>query len=422
LAAHRLRWYRSLLRSCTLARGLLRHLRQGAFRHGADGEGRPRSHLLQTDTYLDPDGKPKAIRRDISFICWRAPDQANRQWYGDLHAETKAWKRTISGDDNIAADNSATPTGEPTFHIAETHATAKPGIVVFYTGGYYFWVPPLRAGEGLVDNHMAKLLAVQEGQGKIVRELGTRTIEGRDARGYVVDFEDAVPFKGYGPVEVWLDPQTDLPIELSFKWNEHTDKMIDESRITDIRWSIDFPPDQFATVAPADLVDSTPPVDEHDVSQIVSALKLYAELSGGHYPRVRTTDRDQKYDPALKTDPPNTFDGKVVRSEMLRLAGFTGPPQSDWSRDPKYQRIEAATPGLDWLTRVLIDSYRAGFFGAEVGPQDKDKVLLWWMAGTEDDQGNYDPDGFFRVFYGDLRTEIIPDAEFIKLVPAAVET
>jgi len=72
------------------------------------------------------------------------------------------------------------------------------------------------------------------------------------------------------------------------------------------------------------------------------------------------------------------------------------------------------TAGLDWLTRILLDHYRAGFFGAEVGPQDKDKVLLWWGAAREDAKDEY------RLFYGDLRTEIVPRAKWLQSVPPEI--
>ena len=315
-------------------------------------------------TYLAPDGKPQRIRRATGYTCWRAPDEANKKWLGDLHAEIKSWNRPSAyGEPNNPAEERLS------LHVSETYPSGKPGILIVYTEGFYFWTPPVPAGDLPVDNDIAKLRAVREGAGKILRELGTKQINGREARGYVLSFEDAVPFAGFGPVEVWVDPQTDLPIELSYQWIKEPDKYIDEYHITDCQWNIDFPTDQFATIAPANLINTTPPKDEQDIAQIVAALKLYAELSGGHYPRVRTVDPGKRRDPAM-ADPPSTFEGEPIHDKMLELAGFTGPHQTEWDNDAKYRQIEAATAGLDWLTRVLRDHHHAGYLGSDIGPQD----------------------------------------------------
>jgi hypothetical protein len=359
-------------------------------------------------TLLAPDAKPQIIGHETYSACWRAPDEANIQWLGDFHAEVKTWHIPKAYGEASNSD-----VERLVLHLAETYPTGKRSLMVIYTEGYYFWGLPIPAGDLPVDNTIAKLRAVQQGQGKIVRELGTKRIDSREARGYVLSFDDAVPFRGDGPVEVWVDPQTDLPIELTYKGTaeESEGKYIDEYDLTDIRWNIDFPPDQFSTISPAGLIDTTPPSDEKDIAEITAALKLYAKLSGGHYPPIHTLDPGAKCDPTESADPQNIFDGQLVRDEMLKLAGFTGPPQPNWTQDPKYRQIEAATPGLDWLTRMLLNRFRAGFFGNEVGPQDKDKVLLWW-AISENRK--------YRVFYGNLCSETLPESKFKQLVPTAV--
>jgi hypothetical protein len=233
-----------------------------------------------------------------------------------------------------------------------------------------------------------------------------------------MDFGGERPFLAMGPVEVWLDPATDLPMEIYYEWNKERDKYRDVYRMTDIRWNVDIPSEQFATVAPLGLIDTTPPKNEEDISIIVEALKLYAELSGGRYPGIRTTYPGTR---SKESDPPHKFDASAVKEEMLRLAGFTGPPRSEWSHDANFQQIEAAASGLERLSHVLLDPHHAGFFGDEVDAQDKDKVLLWWRAGTVNPAGEYDREGYSRVFYGDLRTEVLSDKEWMKLMPPKFE-
>jgi hypothetical protein len=359
------------------------------------------------------DGSAQTFHHENYSACWRAPGEDRTQWLGDLHAEIKSWHTPIVNPGAAIPEGTAAPQEKLTLHLAETYPCGKLSLIVIYTEGYYFWAPPVPAGDLPVDNTIAKLRAVQQGQGKIVRELGTKRIDGREARGYLLAFDAAVPFHSDGPVEVWVDPQTDLPMDLSYQRTdtEEEGRYVAEYRLTDIRWNIDFPPDQFATVAPAGLTDTTPPTDEKDIDQIIAALKLYADLNGGEYPQIRTLDPGAKSDPTKQADPRTMFDGQLIHDKMLQLAGFTGPPQPAWSQDSSYQRIEAASGGFGWLSRVLLNRFRAGFDGSELGPQEKDKVLLWWTLGG--DRG-------YRVFYGDLRTEIVTEAQWAKLVPTAV--
>ena len=101
---------------------------------------------------------------------------------------------------------------------------------------------------------------------------------------------------------------------------------------------------------------------------------------------------------------------------MLKLAGFVGPPNGNWSSDKTYQRIEHVRPGLDTLERILR-SYKwlIGYDGSSVGSEDKDKVLLWWNVAMENAK-----DEQYRVFYGDLRTEVVPREKWVQFVPPEI--
>lgn len=381
-------------------------------------------HEVSQTTLAPPGGEPQPYHRGTYFVCWRARNAANKQWLGDLHAEVKGWRTEMPSDATAEPGNASE---KLTLHVVETYPSGKPGIIIIYTEGYYFWVPPIPAGDLPVDNTIAKLRAVQQGQGKIVRDLGTRQISGIEARGYVLTFNDAIPFREESSIEVWVDPQTDLPLELSFERisDEKEGQYIDKHHLTDIRWNLDFPPEQFAAAVPAGLINTTPPKDEKSIAAIAAALKLYADLSGGNYPQIRTTDPGRRRNSEDRRDPtkddalPDQFDSQRIRDEMLKFAGLAGPPQTAWNSNPKYQQIEAAMPGLNSLARILLDHHHAGFFGAEVTPTDKDKVLLWWCAGIEDNATLPKVMGLYRVFYGDLRTETVSETAFAELVPSA---
>jgi hypothetical protein len=99
---------------------------------------------------------------------------------------------------------------------------------------------------------------------------------------------------------------------------------------------------------------------------------------------------------------------------MLNLVKYTGQRQEDWR---KLQQIEQATVGLNRVAPVLRSTINAGYYGTDVGPQDKDKALLWWRAVDPVESPQPTDEFSYRVFYGDLRTEIVSLAEWSKLVP-----
>ena len=93
------------------------------------------------------------------------------------------------------------------------------------------------------------------------------------------------------------------------------------------------------------------------------------------------------------------------------MAASQETAQSDTDRDKLLQQIQQAKAGLDWITRTLRNKHHTGYYGTEVGPNDKDEALMWWPVDIEDS---------YHVIYGDLRSEILPLAEWAKLVPSDV--
>jgi hypothetical protein len=194
---------------------------------------------------------------------------------------------------------------------------------------------------------------------------------------------------------VWLDPETDLPIEFRYEDKvdtESSDSWTNVMRVYNCRWNIEPDDAVFAMMEPAGYDDTSWPSDTKAIEQVVESLRLYSKLSGGHYPRVTTFDADE------------------VHNEMLGLAGSLPPPQSDSDRDALLQQVRQAKPGLDWTAQILKNEHHSGYYGTGVGPNDPQKLLMWWP----------DHIGDYRVIYGDLRTETLPYAEWSKLVPPKV--
>lgn len=322
------------------------------------------------------------------------------------HTNTTYWlePKSLYYDEKLMKFEGTVPQGEGKLlsHVTGIHPTGRPGMLVYHAGTgratksmekTYFWVPdlPSMSAEDIGnESPITKLRMVREGTGRVLRELGTKQIEGKQARGYVMALEGAKPNSGFDALEVWVDPETDLPLEFGFELKR--DGGTDVYRVTECKWNIDIDPTLFDTTPPKGYEDITPPSSDAAIAEVVAALQLYADLSGGHYPRV------------------TTFNADAIRNEMLSLAKYTGQRQEDWQ---KLQQIEQATVGLKRIAPVLRNTINAGYYGTAVSPQDKDKVLLWWnVVDPRDPQ-----ESSYRVFYGDLRTEILPFERWSRLVP-----
>jgi outer membrane lipoprotein-sorting protein len=282
--------------------------------------------------------------------------------------------------------------GQTQCDIVSISLMDKPGILIDRVLKTYTREPELRAedtGSGSLIYPMSLLRVIREESGNVVRELGTKQIGGEQAHGYLMDY----PKADWHDVEVWLDTETDLPLEVRHEAKDET--TASEMQWTDFRWNTTFDPKLFDTTPPEGYADITPPDDVKTLAEITEALRLYAELSGGKYPPIDTYEVDAK------------FDADAIYAEMLKLTGFNGPPQPQWAGNEKYQEIQRAKSGLDWIAKITRDKNVTRYEGLHVGPQDKEKILLWWLNG--DSQG-------YRVFYGDLTSKMLTDAEAKKAI------
>jgi hypothetical protein len=352
--------------------------------------------MLNTAEQEPRNGKPARTLYGSRYIFWRSPPESAPEQFGDLRASmTNEWVYHLAtGDQELVV----------TLELLEIHPTGKPGLLIDYVHKKYFRTMPLRATDIKNSPPLLWMRAVQKKAGRIIDERGTRQINGHEVHGYVMTFDDAEPFKGFGPVEVWVDPQTDLPVEFYLEWkNQDGDNFDDRYAVTDIQWNVAIDPQLFDVTPPAGFVDTTLPKDEKTIAQVVGALKLYSRLSGGQYPPVETRDEKEFY--RFK------FDAAVAYRAMLEKAGFTGPVQNQWRADANYIEIEDALAGLKELERILQNhKFLIGYNGDTVGPEDKDKALMWWSYDTGDDRD------LSLLIYGDLRTEIVPREQWLPHV------
>ena len=290
-------------------------------------------------------------------------------------------------------------TGQLLIEVEEIYTAGQRGILIDHKAKTFFRTPEFV--DKFPDYSPVKWLKrMSEGSFKVIEDLGVKQLHGKKAHGYIVSLGHPEPTSGQNAVHLWLDSESDLPIKFHYEERYDDDDASDgievwtnAMRVYNCRWNIELDPALFQPVEPAGYDDTSWPQDAHALTQIIEALRLYAKLSGGHYPRV--------------TD----FHGGEIQQEMLKLAGPIEPEPNQPDRQKLIQEIQAASAGLSWITQTLRNKHHTGYYGTEVGPNDKDKVLMWWPVDIED---------AYRVIYGDLRTEDLPLAEWSKLVPTDV--
>jgi hypothetical protein len=221
--------------------------------------------------------------------------------------------------------------------------------------------------------------------GEADRKLGNKEINGKKAWGFEIDGKKIDPDAYPGPVEIWLDTESNLPVSLRYEMKSSAMPAPMVLRMEDFQWNINLAPELFQAQAPAGYVEQEKseaefPRPERVLEGITFALKTYAELCGGHYPQVTRAFAEP------------------VRDEMYKAAGISYPARTvEELRNKVYQKVEKAREGFAVFNRVFRFNPDAAYYGKIVGPNDKDKVLLRWKR----DNGSY------QVIFGDLHSEIV---------------
>jgi hypothetical protein len=221
--------------------------------------------------------------------------------------------------------------------------------------------------------------------GRADRALADKEIGGRKMPGFELDALKLDPDIYPGKVQVWYDPQTNLPayVDYQFALGDRPGSVT----WRDFEWNAAFDPKLFDVEPPAGYTDMTQPAvpAAEQVERIRQALKSYARLSKGHYPRVRVVY------------------GDVTLDAMREMIGITGVPTPEQMRTSAYGDIMNSTRGFATLNGIQRDNADAAYHGMTVGPNDAGKLLLRWRL----------EDGRYQVMYGDLRDEVVT-AERLK--------
>jgi hypothetical protein len=211
--------------------------------------------------------------------------------------------------------------------------------------------------------------------GRADRELGIKEINGKKARGF--QFDDATKLIQNCPpdeiVDIWIDVESNLPIRV-----QGEGKKKDYSLSLDMQWNLDLEANLFDTTPPEGYADVTPkpPALEEQVRQITEALRIYAEASGGFYPR-------------------QDIHGVGTTENLCKMLGLVKFPAGEMEGNAG--KAEKARIGFNQVSRLEHDNSDLAYSGKTVGPKDKDKVLLRWKL----DKGRYE------VIFGDLHNETV---------------
>jgi outer membrane lipoprotein-sorting protein len=215
--------------------------------------------------------------------------------------------------------------------------------------------------------------------GQADQTLGTKEINDKQARGFEIDFKKIDPDGYPGKVQMWIDTESELLVELRYEFVEGG--MPAKITMRDFHWNVPLDPKLFDPTPPEGYTDITkPPQSLTDRVRIITeGLKIYAEFSGGHYPRG------------------TMIYGDVTRDEIFKMIGIKGQPTPEQNRSDQYVKALRANLAATHLNEILRDNSDAAYHGKTVEPNDADKVLVRWKL--EDDQ--------YQVIYGDLRSESV---------------
>ncbi len=304
-----------------------------------------------------PESRGAAVSEGRYTVYWLAPGSSRTEV---AHPDSRIWNG---------------PGPESTI----IEPAGKAGIAINHRTKQFRRYPPRQkpAYSGVLDD----LPNLGRFSGKADRELGTREINGKRAQGFLIKIEkmslDASRVSGF--VEVWLDPDSNLPLLVRYPEIKQMLVYSTTQEDTDIEWNIDLDPKLFDTTPPEGYADATPkplPLEEA-VQQITQALRIYAEASKGRYP-LEGVVSDEPCD------------------DLCRMLGLARWPAVD-ATDGNAGKAAKAIKGFDQLVHVQAFSPEFAYYGKTVGPDDKNTVLLRWKLD----------DGRYEVIFGDLRSETV---------------
>jgi hypothetical protein len=245
-----------------------------------------------------------------------------------------------------------------------------------------------------------------EYSGQADRDLGTKEIDGKKARGFVIGLQKIAPQEAPATsVEIWLDVDTNLPMLLRSE-NKRTHTMMSStteftaiSESTGIEWNIELDPKLFDPTPPEGYKDVTlkAPTSGDPLQAITEALRVLSSPPVGRYPSMKEHPSTQDVEMMVRgADPEAT--ARMLREYEVQTD--SGPKKMKISAEVIAERVEVTTKSRDGFLHLwaLVKAGRdVAYYGNTVAPTDKDKVLLRWKLD----------DGRYQVIFGDLHAEVV---------------
>jgi hypothetical protein len=337
--------------------------------------------LLAVEKMAEQIRRAKSLKVNLSMEC-KLPSAAGEPPVTSTNTETlywlapKSYRMEMKPGKHTAVEEGIDvfPAGKPGIHLAEKTKTFRR-------------MPPRL----IAESPFMIFEKLGDFSGQADRELGKKTIGGAQAWGFEIDGKKIDP-EGYrGPVEIWLDVKSNLPIFI--RYDMKISGIPITLRLEDFHWNLDLDPKLFLAEPPPGYVQEKPnlaeyPGPEKVLEGILNALRTYAELCGEHYPRISRSFAEP------------------VRDEMFEAAGIKLPASTEQLlHNKQYRKVFNASQGFAVFNRILMSNPDAVYRGKTVGPKDKDKVLLRWKLD----------DGRYEVIFGDLRAETVTSKRLAEL-------
>ena len=301
--------------------------------------------------------------------------------------ETIKWTRYWLAPGSLRGESKASTVppgalrGPQLLDYAFISPAGKPGIFIDHEKKTFWRQPACLGDDSSYFDAPMRIQGLGEFSGQADRELGTRQINGKKARGFEIDARKMDPDSEPMPVEIWIDVESSLPVLVRFemKWPDGPATV----QMMDFEWNTPLDPKLFDPTPPEGYTNATPkprPLEEI-VGEITEALRIYADASGGHYPRVK-----------------RVLHGQAIEDQLRNMLGIAWPAgTAQESEKGNAAKLAKARPGLMGIEGIQRQNPDAAYYGNTVGPKDKDSALLRWKLD----------DGKYAVIFGDLRSETV---------------
>ena len=230
----------------------------------------------------------------------------------------------------------------------------------------------------------------QNGKAGKVNRLGTKTIDGRTAEGFL--------FKaGAADVTIWADPQTSLPIRVE-QTSEGAVLSTINASVTMTDFQVDVPLDEslFSLDVPPGYTTKEPvqiDIPKDPFAFLKDGLKLAAEYNGGVFP------------PQLRGE--NGFDGILDRAFKAEIEKHT-KDRSEAERLKAVAEVTGKVAGVRSFLDAIPKEYWH-YAGKDVKLGTSDRPIIWAMRKSGDQ---------CMVIYADLTIKEVPADKAPKLTEA----